>query len=122
MVRRYDSFEYLFFEMKDYSVNKVRFSDTFCHDVYEVVREIPVGQVSTYGEIAALLGCPQCSRMVGRALKNVPIELSIPSHRVVNSAGRLVPGWIEQRRLLLLEGITFKANGCVDIKRFLWKV
>ena len=55
--------------MKDYKVDKASLSASFCQEVYQVVREIPVGKVSTYGGIAALLGMPQCSRMVGRALK-----------------------------------------------------
>jgi len=43
-----------------------------------------------------------------------------PCHRVVNHQGRLVPHWGEQKELLLKEGITFKDNGCVDLKRHLW--
>ena len=65
--------------MKDYKVDKESFSESFRKEVYEVVSQIPVGKVSTYGGIALLLGAPQCSRMVGRALKEVPDELSIPS-------------------------------------------
>ena len=86
--------------MKDYKVDKESFSESFRKEVYEVVSQIPVGKVSTYGGIALLLGAPQCSRMVGRALKEVPDELSIPCHRVVNSTGRLVPGWVEQKTTL----------------------
>ena len=52
--------------MKDYKVDKASLSASFCQEVYQVVREIPVGKVSTYGGIAALLGMSQCSRMVGR--------------------------------------------------------
>lgn len=102
--------------MKDYKVDKASLSASFCQEVYQVVREIPVGKVSTYGGIAALLGMPQCSRMVGRALKQIPDDLSAPCHRVVNASGRLVPGWTEQKQLLLEEGISFKQNGCVDLK------
>ena len=79
--------------MKDYKVDKASLSASFCQEVYQVVREIPVGKVSTYGGIAALLGMSQCSRMVGRALKQIPDDLSAPCHRVVNASGRLVPGW-----------------------------
>ena len=57
--------------MKDYKVDKESFSESFRKEVYEVVSQIPVGKVSTYGGIALLLGVPQCSRMVGRALKEV---------------------------------------------------
>ena len=105
--------------MKDYKVDKASLSDDFCREVYQVVCEIPSGKVSTYGGIAALLGIPQCSRMVGRALKQVPDEVSAPCHRVVNASGRLVPGWEEQKLLLLEEGISFKQNGCVDLKKHL---
>ena len=85
--------------MKDYKVDKASLSASFCQEVYQVVREIPVGKVSTYGGIVALLGIPQCSRMVGRALKQIPDDLSAPCHRVVNASGRLVPGWTEQKQL-----------------------
>ena len=108
--------------MKDYKVDKESFSESVRKEVYEVVSQIPVGKVSTYGGIALLLGVPQCSRMVGRALKEVPDELSIPCHRVVNTAGRLVPGWVEQKQLLLAEEVSFKANGCVNLKEHLWHV
>ncbi len=86
--------------MKDYKVDKASLSETFCQEVYQVVCEIPLGKVSTYGGIAALLGMPQCSRMVGRALKQVPDNVSTPCHRVVNASGRLVPGWEEQKQIL----------------------
>ena len=106
--------------MKDYKVDKASLSDDFCREVYQVVCEIPSGKVSTYGGIAALLGIPQCSRIVGRALKQVQDEVSAPCHRVVNASGRLVPGWEEQKLLLLEEGISFKENGCVYLKMHLW--
>lgn len=107
--------------MKDCKENKTVLSEEFCSNVYRVVMEIPIGKVSTYGEIAALLGFPQYSRMVGRALKQVSQDLSVPCHRVVNAAGRLVPGWEEQKKLLLEEGVTFKCNGCVDMKKHLFQ-
>ena len=88
--------------MKDYKVDKASLSETFCC-VYQVVCEIPLGKVSTYGSIAALLGMPQCSRMVGRALKQVPDNVSNPCHREVNASGRLVHGWEEQKQILLEE-------------------
>lgn len=106
--------------MKDYKVDKASLSEDFYREVYQVVCEIPLGKVFTYGGIAALLGLPQCSRMVGRALKLVPNGVSVPCHRVVNASGRLAPGWEEQKQLLLNEGISFKRNGCVDLKKHLW--
>ena len=43
-----------------------------------------------------------------------------PCHRVVNHAGRTAPGWPEQRALLEDEGVTFKPDGHVDLKRHRW--
>lgn len=107
--------------MRDYKVEKASLSETFRREVYAVVQEIPQGRVLTYGRIADLLGMPQYSRMVGRALKEVPSDRTIPCHRVVNASGRLAPGWTEQRQLLLDEGVAFRQNGCVDLKKCLWE-
>ena len=94
---------------------------TFLQDVYSVVAAIPEGCVVTYGQIASLVGRPQCSRMVGQAMHNVPEELHLPCHRVINSRGRLVPGWTEQRVLLENEGVRFKINCFVDMKKSQWE-
>ena len=56
----------------------------FYQDVYGIVKEIPVGRVATYKQIAVLVGFPQHARWVGRALRNVPDALGLPCHRVVN--------------------------------------
>ena len=44
-----------------------------------------------------------------------------PCHRVVNHAGRLVPGWSEQGELLRREGVFLKENGCVDLALYQWR-
>lgn len=97
-------------------------AQNFYPEVYDVVKQIPRGKVMTYGQIARLLGRPQNSRLVGQALMNVPENLHLPCHRVVNSEGRLVPTWTQQRDLLRNEGITFKTNGCADLKKHLWQL
>ncbi len=84
--------------------------------VYSLVAQIPCGKVATYGQLAVLAGCPQNARQVGKALKLC--NLPIPCHRVVNSTGRLVPGWQQQREKLEEEGVAFKKNGCVDLKQY----
>lgn len=94
----------------------------FANKVYEIVRNIPRGNVATYGLIAFLCGYPKRSRMVGQALHHVPDFLNIPCHRVVNAQGRLAPGWPEQKQRLANEGVCFKENGCVELKRYLWDV
>lgn len=80
----------------------------FYTEVYNIVKEIPEGNVVTYGQLAKLARRPQCSRMVGQAMFNAPRELNLPCHRVVNSQGRLAPNWTEQRELLEKEGIRFQ--------------
>lgn len=62
---------------------------SFGEEVYSVVASIPPGRVLTYGQIAYLIGKPQCSRMVGQAMHNAPEGQNLPCHRVVNSQGRL---------------------------------
>ncbi len=94
--------------------------ELFSKEVYEVVAQIPYGRVITYGDIAWLLGRPNYSRRVGAALKGCA-EADLPCHRVVNTQGRLVPGWAEQRILLQREGVNFRGNGCVDLKTNRWK-
>lgn len=94
----------------------------FYKEIYSIVREIPEGYVATYGLLAKLAGKPQCSRMAGQAMFNVPPELGLPCHRVVNSQGRLAPNWPEQRELLEKEGITFKKSGCVRLDIHIWEV
>lgn len=88
--------------------------------VCEIVAAIPKGKVSSYGEIARLAGYSHYHRMVGRILHGVSRSMGLPCHRVVNSRGRLMPGWIAQRELLRDEGVTFKANGFVDIGKHDW--
>ena len=61
----------------------------FFEDVYEVVRLIPAGRVSTYGAIAAYLGSKQGARMVGWAMNNCHARPDVPAHRVVNRQGVL---------------------------------
>jgi methylated-DNA-protein-cysteine methyltransferase-like protein len=94
--------------------------EEFFLSVYDIVKMIPRGKVTTYGTIALILGRPQCSRMVGQAMHYASFYTQAPCHRVVNSQGRLVPGWTEQRALLKKEGVRIKENGCVDLKIHLW--
>ena len=92
---------------------------SFYTGVYELVRCIPVGKVATYGQIAIWLGSPRASRIVGGAMGRAPED--VPSHRVVGKDGRLAPddafgGMDRQRLLLLMEGVAFGLDGCVDME------
>ena len=94
----------------------------FFNDVYEITRQIPRGKVLTYGRIAALAGRPQHARWVGRAMAQSPDDKTLSCHRVVNSVGQTAPGWPQHRTQLESEGVTFRANGCVDMKKHLWEI
>lgn len=91
-----------------------------------VVRRIPAGRVSTYGDVAVLAGMPGQARLVGYALHALPQHTTVPWHRVINARGRIslgraVPGGeLVQQRLLEGEGVEFAADGRVDLKRFRW--
>lgn len=99
---------------------KSKLTEEFLFEIYSVVSEIPMGNVAYYGQIARLAGYDKNFRLVGKALSLADNYGSYPCHRVVNSTGRLVPGWKEQRELLTSEGVVFKDNGKVDLKKCLW--
>ncbi|MDE7180610.1 MAG: MGMT family protein [Muribaculaceae bacterium] len=87
----------------------------FAREVKEVVRLIPAGRVSTYGDVAALAGMPGRARLVGRILGMIGPANDVPCHRVVNAQGRCAPHWPSQAALLRAEGVTFRPNGNVDL-------
>ena len=98
--------------------------DTFAR-VYAIVRKIPKGKVTTYGQIAWLLGNPRLSRVVGYALHVNPEPGVIPCHRVVNRFGRVSSAFAfggENRQIALLkeEGVTFHDEENVDLSRHMW--
>ena len=77
--------------------------DAFTEAVIEVIEGLRPGEVAAYGEIAAEAGYPGAARAVGNLLRTVP---GLPWWRVVNAAGRLVPGHEkEQAQLLRAEGV-----------------
>lgn len=94
--------------------------------VYDIVQQIPPGKVASYGQIARLVGRPRNARFVGFALHANPRPGVIPCHRVVFKDGSLCPGFAfggegEQRRLLTDEGVTFLADGRVDMDSCSWE-
>jgi methylated-DNA-protein-cysteine methyltransferase related protein len=94
--------------------------------IYQVVRQVPPGRVTTYGDVAALAGFPGQARLVGYALHALPDHSAVPWHRVVNagggiSVGRAHPGGeLVQRQLLEAEGVEFRGNGRLDLPRYRW--
>lgn len=110
---------------KDYLQNHqeviFNMNEDFLFQVLAIVSEIPYGKVASYKQIAQLSGHDKNARLVGKVLSHASYYGDYPCHRVVNSVGRLVPGWDEQRELLMQEGVCFQANGCVDMKKSKWK-
>ena len=96
--------------------------ETLAYEVLSVVEEIPAGKVATYGQIARLIGRPRNARLVGRILRGAEQYGSYPCHRVVNHAGKLVPGWTDQADLLRQEGVPMKDDTHVDLKKCRWEV
>ena len=89
--------------------------------ILSVVEEIPEGKVATYGQIARLIGRERNARLVGKELGRAEYYGTYPCHRVVNHAGRLAPGWPEQRALLEAEGVALRDDIHVDLSRFGWR-
>lgn len=95
--------------------------------VYAVVRLVPHGRVTTYGDVATILGSPQVARHVGWALSALAesgVE-DVPWHRVINSRGLIShrdQHWraTRQHQLLSAEGIDFSEDGRVDMDRLRW--
>jgi methylated-DNA-protein-cysteine methyltransferase-like protein len=92
--------------------------------IYTLVGQIPPGRVTTYGQIAKIVGCT--ARTVGFAMAALPAGSHIPWQRVINSQGKISPrqdseGNILQRDLLEAEGLCFDQKGTLDLKRILWK-
>jgi methylated-DNA-protein-cysteine methyltransferase-like protein len=100
--------------------------------VWDIVRQIPSGQVSTYGQVAALIPPPQGvsekdyqawgARWVGGAMAACPE--GIPWQRVINAQGKISlrpgGGHQRQRQLLEAEGVLFDAREKIDLSRFGW--
>jgi len=89
---------------------------------YTLIREVPKGEIASYGMIASLL--PGVGpRQVARALSHMPRGVKAPWQRIVQSSGAIAErvGAERQRTLLRKEGITFRNNGAVDWKLHLWR-
>ena len=101
-------------------------TDGFFAKVYEVVKQIPLGKVATYGQIARLVGNPRASRQVGWALHVNPEPFVTPCHRVVNREGKLsgafaFGGQSAQHDLLAAEGVEFVDSYTVNLEKHLWR-
>ncbi|HQX56457.1 MAG TPA: MGMT family protein [Pyrinomonadaceae bacterium] len=92
--------------------------------VFAIVRDIPVGKVMTYGQIAIILGNGYTARTVGHVMGGADSE-NVPWQRVINSQGKCSTGRLTiplnlQQELLEAEGIVFTNGGKCDLKTFQW--
>jgi len=98
----------------------------FFQMVFQVVRLIPKGRVSSYGAIAAYLGAKSSSRVVGYAMNSAhSVKPKVPAHRVVNRNGLLTGKHhfetpFKMQELLEKENIKVKDNQVVDFKKLYW--
>ncbi len=105
-------------------LNILKNSDFFL-DVYDVVKLIPEGRVTSYGAIANYLGSKQSARMVGWAMNASHDKEDVPAHRVVNRIGLLTGKnhfeTSDKMRLLLeSEGIVIDEDQVLDFERLFW--
>lgn len=99
---------------------------SFFEDVYDVVRQIPKGRVTSYGAIASYLGTKLSARMVGWAMNASGLaKPKVPAQRVVNRNGMLTgkhhfatPNLMEE--LLKKEKIAVKDDKVVDFEKLFW--
>lgn len=95
--------------------------------IYAVVRQIPEGQVATYGQVAELAGLIGKPRLVGYALYRVAEADEVPWHRVINAKGEVSHTLSRngsdylQQALLEDEGVVFTPKGKVDLARYRWQ-
>lgn len=94
--------------------------------IYDIVRQVPRGRVTTYGLVAAAIGMKSGARMVGYAMNHCHgLKPPVPAHRVVNSKGLLTgkahfgPG-DEMAQLLRGEGVAVQENQVHDFNKLVW--
>ena len=100
--------------LTDFTVDLAPQGTPFQKKVWTALREIHLGQTTTYGALAAHLGAPSASRAVGAANGKNPISLLIPCHRVVGSNGTLTgyAGGTELKQWLLDHEAAMVRRGC----------
>ncbi|WP_298136625.1 MGMT family protein [Flavobacterium sp.] len=100
--------------------------ENFFERVYEIVKQIPEGKVTSYGAIAKALGAARSARMVGWAMNASHNRDDVPAHRVVNRKGLLsgkhhFEGTHLMQQLLENEGVEVVDNQIVDFEKYFWE-
>jgi methylated-DNA-protein-cysteine methyltransferase-like protein len=93
----------------------------FFERIYQVVEQVPCGQVSTYGDIALIVGGDCDARIVGLAMGDLgPRAAKVPWQRIINRSGGISLQGSDQRERLVAEGVEFDEKGKVPLDRFRW--
>lgn len=99
--------------------------DNLYNAIYDVVRAVPKGRVTSYGAVAAAIGAASGARVVGYAMNNcADVKPKVPAHRVVNRNGMLTGkhhfGEGVMQKLLEKEGIKVEDDVVVDFEKLFW--
>jgi methylated-DNA-protein-cysteine methyltransferase-like protein len=93
--------------------------ELFKVQVFEIIRLIPEGHVTSYGAIAKAIGFPNHSQQVGNALRNY--DEDFPAHRVCNSSGFITANCLEKfSTKLALENVLVEGNKIKNFKKIFW--
>lgn len=96
-------------------------TDTIYKGIFDIVRSIPKGRVTTYGAIGKAMGLKSGARMVARAMGyTTGVKPAVPVQRVVSSGGILRGEHTDRQKKLEKEGVTIKASKIVDFKKIYW--
>ena len=84
--------------------------------IWDTIRDIPPGQVASYGQVAEIAGVPRGARQVGYALRQLPKDHDVPWHRVLQASGKIAfekgsRGYRDQRKRLIGEGVVVVSAG-----------
>lgn len=93
--------------------------------IWATIRDIPVGSVASYGQIAEITGIPRGARQVGYALRHLPCDSDVPWFRVIQVSGKIAfpsgsRAFNEQETRLTKEGVVI-LNGRIDMRKYRWQ-
>ena len=129
MINKLLKYVYLIYKLADIINIDLKWKDDIMSNtfemIYKVVKQIPKGNVATYGQVAAIAGNKRWARVVGYALHSNPNPDEIPCYRVVNKDGRVSEAFAfggvnKQIELLKNEGIEFIDEKHVDMEKYQW--
>lgn len=97
----------------------------FTDQVIQIIKDIPSGQVMTYGQIAAWAGSPRAARQVVRILHSMSRKYNLPWHRVINAQGKVSiqdeESFMLQIMFLQSEGVEVTQEGYVELELYQFK-